>query len=288
MLTSPSEYLIDSPSNSHSWWKQITIEPVVFLYMLAIYMNIPTDEALLYRQVCFQFYNQSFCSAITEHLVLPTSIEQKIQRQTSIYLMYLNFVYSIPSILMTIFCGAWSDKYSYKIPMILANIGCILATIVNICVSRLRTDLSIELLFLSNIFISLFGSTSTMFSIVYNYITHITNHQNRTVRIAMLESCLLFGSTIGLIVSGPLLDWFHFATVFSIVIIIHLVNILYIIFYVREVIEIENDLFSWKNLHQSLYIWKDIRQSFRVLIKSRERNQRKYLLLALCGLLVSV
>lgn len=288
MLTSVSDYLLDSTSNSPSWWKQITIEPVVFLYMLAIYMNIPTDEALLYRQVCYQFYNQSFCSAITEHLILPTTIEQNIQRQTSIYLMYLNFVYSIPSILMTMICGAWSDRFSYKIPMVLANIGCILATIVNLIVSRLRTNLSIELLFLSNIFISLFGSTSTMFSIVYNYITHITTHQNRTVRIAMLESCLLFGSTIGLILSGPLLDRFNFATVFTIVITIHLVNILYIIIYVREVIETQNDLLSWQNFYQSLYIWKDIRQSFRLIIKPRQGNQRKYLLLALCGLLGSV
>jgi hypothetical protein len=37
-----------SQQNDRSWWKSITIELVVFLYMLAIYIAIPTDEALLF------------------------------------------------------------------------------------------------------------------------------------------------------------------------------------------------------------------------------------------------
>lgn len=269
-----SKYLVEST----------TIEPVVFLYMLAIYLNIPTDEALLYRQVCFQFANESSCSALTEHVFLPKSIEEKIQRQTSIYLMFFNIFYSIPSIFMTMFCAVWSEKFSYKIPMICANCGCILATIVNLFVSKLRSSNSIEFLFFSNIFLSFFGSTSTMFSIVYNYITKITTNENRTIRIAILESCLLFGSTIGLISSGPLLKTFNFVSVFLIVIVIHLLNIFYICFYVRELIKTDEKLFTIK----SFRLCKEIRQSFRILIKSRQGNQRQHLLLALMALLLSV
>ena len=46
------------------WWKSISVEPVVFLYVLAIYIAIPTDEALLYREICSKFYNLSLCHSI--------------------------------------------------------------------------------------------------------------------------------------------------------------------------------------------------------------------------------
>ena len=256
--------------------------------MLAIYMNIPTDEALLYRQVCYKLYNASLCTSVTQQVSLPSVAEQRIQRSTSIYVMYLNLVYSIPSIFVSMICSAWSDRYSHRIPMILANIGCILATLVNIGVSTIRNDSSIELLFLSNILISLFGSTSTMFSIVYNYITYITTHENRTLRIGMLEACLLFGSTLGLLSSGFLLELLKFPMIFLLIIGLHLINIVYIVFYVDEVIQLEEEISSWKNFHQSLCIWKDIRASFRMLVKPRDGQQRRFLLLALLGLLGSM
>lgn len=271
-----------------SWWKSISIEPVVFLYMLAIHINIPTDEALLYRQVCYKFYNISLCNSINKMQLNQTNMEDIIQKYASIYVMYFNFVYSIPSIFISMIYGIWSDKYSHKIPMILANIGCILATLVNLFLSILKYNFSIEIFFLSNLVFSLFGSTSTMFSIIYNYLSHITTIENRTQRIAIIESCLMFGSTIGLILSGILVDLTNFQFCFLFIIFIHLINIIYIIFYVKEVIEIKQNILTWKNFYESLFICNDIKDSYRILFKQREFHQRKYLLLALFGLLFSM
>ncbi|CAF1202598.1 unnamed protein product [Rotaria sp. Silwood1] len=274
------------------WWNSISIEPVVFLYMLAIYVNIPTDEALLYRQVCYKLYNISLCNSINEIKTNKTYIyenmEDIIQKYASIYVMYFNFIYSIPSIFIAIICGIWSDKYSHKIPMIFASIGCILSTIVNLFVSIIKYNLSLEILFLSNLFLSLFGSTSTMFSIIYNYISHITTIENRTQRIAIIESCLMFGSTIGLILSGILIDLTNFQYCFLFIIFIHFINIIYIIFYVKEVIHPNENIKLYKNFYEILFFCNDIKDSCRVLFKQREVNQRRYLLLALFGLLCSI
>ncbi|CAF0828517.1 unnamed protein product [Rotaria sordida] len=249
------------------WWKSISIEPVVFLYMLAIYVNIPTDEALLYRQVCYKLYNISLCNSMNLIKINKTYIyehmEDIIQKYTSIYVMYFNFVYSIPSIFISIICGIWSDKYSHKIPMIFASIGCILSAIVNLFVSIIKYNLSLEILFLSNIFLSLFGSTSTMFSIIYNYISHITTIENRTQRIAIIESCLMFGSTIGLILSGILIDLTNFQYCFLFISFIHFINIIYIIFYVQEVIQQKQNIKSYKNFYEILFFCYDIKNSFR-------------------------
>ncbi|CAF3176406.1 unnamed protein product [Rotaria socialis] len=277
---------------SAPWWKSISIEPVVFLYMLAVYINIPTDEALLYRQVCYKLYNISLCNSMNTNRInkidIYKSMEDIIQKHASIYVMYFNFVYSIPSIFISIMCGVWSDKYSHKIPMIFASIGCILSTIVNLFVSVIKYNLSIEILFLSNIFLSLFGSTSTMFSVIYNYISHITTIENRTQRIAIIESCLMFGSTIGLILSGILIDLTNFQYCFLFIIFVHCINIIYITFYVKEVIPTRQNIKSFKNFYETLFFYNDIRDAFRVLFKPREFNQRKYLLLAIFGLLCSI
>ena len=128
-------------------------------------------------------------------------------------------------------------KYSHKISLILSNIGCILATTINLFISIFQTNYSIEIFFLSNFFLSLFGSTSTMVSIIYNYLLHITTIENRTQRLAIIESCIMFGSTIGLILSGILLDLTNFQWNCLVILLIHLTIILYIIFYVKEVIQ---------------------------------------------------
>ena len=280
-------YFVDSIF-SNDCWKKITIEPVVFLYMLAISMNIPTDEALLYRQVCFKFYNESICSSMIHHLSLPVNIEHDVQKSTSIYLIYFSLIYSIPSIFISILCSSWSEKYSHKIPLILANGGCILASVVNLFISTRRNTLSIEYFVASNIFISFFGSSSTMFSIVYNYMARITEEHERTWRIAILESSLLFGSTIGLIFSGFLLDFIDFPSIFLLIIGLHIINILYIIVFVDEIIDTHQSSWSLKRFCHDLSICKEIHQSFFVLIKPREKQRRKYLLLSLIGLLLSL
>ena len=268
------------------WWKQISIEPVVFLYMLAIYLNVPTDEALLYRQVCLKLYHESLCN--TDMKTLNHTMEDRIQKYASTYGMYFNLVYSIPTIFTSILCGTWSDRYSYRIPMMLANMGCILATIVNLFASIRKYHLSIEILFLSNLLISLFGSTSTMFSIVYNYILHVSSMANRTQRLGIVESCFMFGSTFGLLASGFLLDLTNFQLIFVLIIVLHLLNMVYIFFGVREVIPIDETLSPWKHFYGSLFIWNNVRDSFRMLCKRREHQQRKCLLLALLGLLCSM
>ncbi|CAF4744032.1 unnamed protein product [Rotaria magnacalcarata] len=284
--------ILFTSKKSAPWWKSISIEPVVFLYMLAVYINIPTDEALLYRQVCYKLYNISLCNSMNTNKInkidIYESMEDIIQKHASIYVMYFNFVYSIPSIFISIMCGVWSDKYSHKIPMIFASIGCILSTIVNLFVSVIKYNLSIEILFFSNIFLSLFGSTSTMFSVIYNYISHITTIENRTQRIAIIESCLMFGSTIGLILSGILMDLTNFQYCFLFIIFVHCINIIYITFYVKEVIPTRQNIKSFKNFYKTLFFYNDIRDAFRVLFKPREFNQRKYLLLAIFGLLCSM
>ncbi|CAF0974990.1 unnamed protein product [Adineta steineri] len=275
-----------SSKSNISYLKSISIEPVVFLYMLAIYINIPTDEALLYRQVCYKLYNISLCNSINKN---QTNISEIIiQKYASIYVMYYNFVYTIPSIFISIIYGTWSNKYSHKIPMILVNIGCILSTIVNLFISIFKSNLSIEIFFLSNLIFSLFGSTSTMFSIIYSYLTYITTIENRRESIAIIESCLMFGSTIGSILSGILLDLTNFQLNFIFIIFIHFINIIYIIIYVKEVLPMKENIFLWKNFTKTLFIWNDIKDSFKILFRKRKFHQRKYLLLTLTALLCSI
>ena len=109
------------------------------------------------------------------------TMKSLIQKYASISMIYLNIVYSIPSIFISIMYSIWSEKYSQKIPLILANSGCILVTLVNLFISMFKSNCAIEIFFISNFFLSLFGSTSTMFSIVYNYLLHITTIEHNVL-----------------------------------------------------------------------------------------------------------
>lgn len=252
--------------------------------MLALHVSTPTDEALLYRHVCYRLFNATACRSAQ----LSDGVDRVVQKHASIYTMYFNVVYAIPSVCTAIVYAAWSEKYSHKIPMILVNVGCILTTLVKLLVSISEHRLAVEVFFAAHLLFSLFGSTSTMFSIVYNYLTHVTTGKNRSEHIATIESCLMFGSTIGLVLSGVLLELVGFQLNFLLVIGIHLVTIAYIRFCLEEVIPRSKDVFVWKEFYGNLAVWDDVKESMRVLFKRRKCRRRRYLLWSLAGLLCSM
>jgi hypothetical protein len=47
--------------------------------MLAISINIPTDEALVYRQICYKFYNLSLCNSMNVIKINSTDIYENME-----------------------------------------------------------------------------------------------------------------------------------------------------------------------------------------------------------------
>ena len=54
------------------------IEPVLFLYTLTLFMNIPLEKQLVYRKVCLNNYNETFCDLVTNKNATNITHEENI------------------------------------------------------------------------------------------------------------------------------------------------------------------------------------------------------------------
>lgn len=75
-----------------------------------------TIRPYLIRAVCHKFLkdinnkNETICSSLDEH----PELEDDIQKQSGHYLMYYRILLNVPAIVLSMFCGSYSDKYGRK------------------------------------------------------------------------------------------------------------------------------------------------------------------------------
>ncbi|KAG7171944.1 Solute carrier family 46 member 3-like 1 [Homarus americanus] len=105
---------------------KITVEPVLFLYMLSVFMLYPALQDLIYTKVCLKDYSKRICDNLHDpvnHVALDT-----VQTDSSHWVQGSTIMLAVPSIVTAQFLGSWSDTYGRKIPMLLPPVGpCLLA-----------------------------------------------------------------------------------------------------------------------------------------------------------------
>ncbi|XP_064623139.1 proton-coupled folate transporter-like isoform X2 [Lineus longissimus] len=262
----------------------VTVEPVLFLYMLATWLSFPTLQGLLFQKVCLAKYNNSgLCDHINDGN--HTTQEDIVQSTTSSYMLYSTVCLTLPSIVTATFIGSWSDKFSHKIPIILPSIGAILGA-VNYIISSLYIELPIGLVLLSSVLSGLFGGFVTCILTVFSYVTTLTGTRTRTYRVSIVESMSFLGGTAGLFMSGVLLDNYGFPVVFGVILIIHVLVILYTLIWVKD-IQTETAVSRGDSSCCSyLFNLEHVRQYIKCVVKRREDNSRRNMWLVMTSLFI--
>ncbi|XP_041353727.1 proton-coupled folate transporter-like [Gigantopelta aegis] len=215
----------------------ITIEPVLFLYMVASYLNFPILQALMYEKVCTDKYNSSFCHQLKnatfqdEHKTEDTYL----QSETSFWILKSNIALMIPSCFTVLFfTGTWGDKVGRKLPIILPIIGCLVYTVGNL-ISSVYMTISINCLMIGIVVNGLCGGYIGVLMAVYSYVTHVATDQNKTIRVAILEAMTSLAGTLGVFVSGIMLEKTSYVFVFSFNCIVLFIALLYSVLWVEDI-----------------------------------------------------
>jgi len=136
-------------------FSEITVEPVLFLYMLSTFSLYALFQDLVYSRVCTSTYPESdLCSKLQDpeyDLQLET-----VQRLSSHWILMSTISLVIPSILIAIYLGSWSDKFGRKWPVVLPPFGGILACLVYIYLS-FNEDAPVGLICLASVLSGLSG-----------------------------------------------------------------------------------------------------------------------------------
>ena len=255
--------------------RQISVEPVLFVYMLCTFLSFPVLQQLAFKKICLETFNKTTCSNL--HHDNFTTQEKHVASDTSQWILYQTIGLSIPSIFASLVYGSWSDRVGRRMVMILPLVGNTLLNI-NYIMNAHFISLSVDYLMVGIVISGFFGGFATVILSVFAYISDVSSKTERTVRVAVLESMVFFGATVGDLLSGVLLDYSGFVAAFGLALALNICSILYICFVLQEsYYPPERDAGGW-----SLVIVNEhFKNVLKVIAKKRPNKDRLHLIVLL-------
>ena len=182
----------------------VTVEPVLFLYMLGIYIYFPLSEQYYYlrygidqlRDTNFTAPNTSFCinsSEIDEYGGNGTF--KVVESLSNNLLTYGSISNRVLSIIATLIMGPLSDKYGRRLIIIIVAIGMLIQGVFSLII--VYFDLSLYFFVLTQGIAGATGDFAAMLMACFTYVVDVGSLRWRTLRIAIAEAMLFLAGAIG-------------------------------------------------------------------------------------------
>ncbi|KAG8189474.1 hypothetical protein JTE90_018126 [Oedothorax gibbosus] len=216
-------------SRAVSVLKQASVEPFAFLCVFGYTVRGVTFQSLLMDRACRNMYNYTddMCDHMERH---PDLQAQSTIGGNNLY-TGVTLMASLPGLVVAIFLGPWSDKYSRKYPILLPVCGMF---------------------------------TESLVSAVMVMFPHISRGyaSSRSTRFAILEFTLMTSLLLGGFLGGQLFNFGGYLLVMSLSPILFFIAIAFAIIFVKETKpkiapenrgEVIKDLFSLDNIKHSYH-----------------------------------
>ena len=185
------------------------IEPVLFIYTLTLFFNIPLEKQLVYRKVCLNNYNQTFCQSLLHHHHLngtnTTAEENVVQAESAKWEMLCNLARLVPTLFSTLHLGAWSDSVGRKKVIFVAVIGESVNAI-GYFLNVWYFSAPLPFLFVGSIVTGFCGNFAAIMMGVLSYIGDVTSADTRTTRLVFLDGLAFLASVIASVSGGMILQ----------------------------------------------------------------------------------
>ncbi|XP_037079420.1 proton-coupled folate transporter-like [Pollicipes pollicipes] len=250
----------------------VTVEPVLFLFMVGSYMQYTALQSLIYAKVCQERYSSYVCDTLD--LAEHKPQEDEVQDQSSYWMLLSNVALAVPSVISGIYIGTWSDVFGRKVPLLLPPLGQILSALA-----------PVDLVILASGVAGALGGFAGMILVVMSYLSAVTATGARTARVGVLEAMSLLGGFIGPFVGSLVFEQAGRTWTFCALLIINVAIVLYVVLLVREVpppcpppaadslCETLTQLFSLRHLLDAIL----------TSVRSREGRRRRYILMLLAS-----
>ena len=254
----------------------IVVTIIFFLYKTGESMLDATTRPYIIKAVCHDTFpfNASYCRHINEHPV----VESFIQRKSASYLIYYRVLINVPSVILGLFCGAYSDKYGRKIPMMLPSLGSVFGVLLYMA-SIAYDEFRIPLILIGASVQGIFGKSTVITMAVNSYIADVTEIDERIRKLGNLLAMNFFGLFVGSFMSGVLQDMSNLLTTYCVVIILHACTVLLTVTCMKESIPYPSKAEEGKSEFFALFNPSNIKESIAVLVKHRPNNTRMILLI---------
>ncbi|CAH1778808.1 unnamed protein product [Owenia fusiformis] len=262
----------------------IVVEPVLFCLVIGALASAPLMQQYIYAELAEEMNitlvnnndDNTQCKYVNETSVEYLN-EQRVQQQTSYWMIYITITYGLPAIFSTMILGSYSDKKGRKICLILPIIGETFRSLTVALVVIFHLPLP---LLLVGTFVS--GSTGSFLTALAGcnaYITDTTSINGRTIRLVIMTAVLGVGQALAYIGTGYLVQISGFLYPFIGIVVILLLSLLYTVFLVPETVP--------KMPKEANLIKDRVVKSVLIFTKDNGTNRQKVLLMLLFIFLVS-
>ncbi|KAL2099016.1 hypothetical protein ACEWY4_005496 [Coilia grayii] len=211
----------------------VTVEPVIFWYMTSTFIVSPAYQQLIINKVCYElFEDKSICTNPEPH----HHGDKELQQRSSLVLLLYMTIMSLVSIPPALLLGSWSDSAGRRSVMVLPSVLSLAAGAVLICVERLP-QVGVLWVLASAAIVGLTGGHVSIFLSCFSYLADVTAgygaQRSRTVRMAVAESMIFVGGTVGFLLGGFLEEDYGLMAAFGAYMACHVIIILYVALWLR-------------------------------------------------------
>lgn len=213
--------------------QNITVEPVIVLYLISIGLNEVIRPNLLIQKACRQKLNfsEDLCNDLKNdnHTVELDEVQQTV----SAYEGTLSLAAFFPRIIYALIGGAWSDRFGRKFIIGMPVFGQTLLSLSLLLNYAFLMEFPFEMLYLEYLN-ELCGSFVLYYLGIYSYISDVTTSENRTTRLSFADGTDYISTMIGTSSSGPLFKFLGFYFIFGSSAVLSLCAVAYLVCCVRE------------------------------------------------------
>lgn len=181
--------------------KIITIEPVVFLYMLAVFLNSSvTSQYYVWRFGKQALLNTTFPSEQNLSVCINSSEldlyggNRTADTSSRRLLIFTGLAYNLPSIFTALLLGPCSDHCGRRFIIYLVTVGAILQGLMSIAV--IHFELNIYFFILISAVSGITGGYASILTASMAYIADISSPRWRTFRIGLAQSMVFFSGAV--------------------------------------------------------------------------------------------
>ena len=207
MKEASSAFVSLNPYNLFLAWRNakiITVEPVIFLYMLGTYLYLPLYEQYYYQRygedqlqdTNFTSPNYSFCLNSSELDEYGGNGTYKVVQSLSTDLLtYGSLVNRVLSVIATLVMGPLSDRYGRRIVIVIVSIGMLIQGAFSLCI--VYFNLNLYFFILTQAIAGITGDFAALLMACFTYVVDVGSKRWRTLRIAIAEAMLFLAGAFG-------------------------------------------------------------------------------------------
>uniref|UniRef100_A0A0B7AJA2 Major facilitator superfamily (MFS) profile domain-containing protein n=1 Tax=Arion vulgaris TaxID=1028688 RepID=A0A0B7AJA2_9EUPU len=223
------------------------------------------------------------CDFLDEFPTLQTEIHSR----AATFLMIYRILVNVPAIILSLFCGAWSDQTGRKLPMMVPSIGSILAVLLYMA-GVIMTQHTLLIIMVGALVQGLLGKSSVITMAVNSYVSDTTDMDDRTRKLGKLLAMNFFGLFVGSLLAGALQDIFNLQVLFVVVALFHAVSVLTVVLCVEESVTMKLPLEDGDpQTRTALFSFQGLKESVQTLVKSRECGKRTLVLSAFLAMFLN-